>query len=130
MEAVEFLKERARMCSHYMHKGPCYSNGCPMYQLRCRLSEEGPKKVLCSSVLYKVPEEAVAVVEKWSDEHPVKTRLTDMLEKHPNVWIDSYGNPVMCAKWLGYVKKCPDGCSIASCKECWNTPIEEDNNES
>ena len=30
-------------------------------------------------------EETLAIVEKWSKEHPRKTFLSDLLEKYPNI---------------------------------------------
>lgn len=123
MDAVEFLKERERMCKSFMSKGPCYTNDCPMYSLRAKLQAEGPYRVLCSSVLYKLPEQAVAIVEKWSKESPKRTRLTDFLEKYPNAPMTGGEMPVICARNLGLPVETP---CLGKCIECWNTPLEED----
>ena len=69
MEALEFLKERKRMC--YSYEG---CNGCPFREDVCSISnamsEDGYKKI-------------VSTVEKWSKEHPHKTRQSVFLEKYP-----------------------------------------------
>ena len=120
MDAVEFLKERERMCKHNMKNGSCHINDCPMYSLRVELQKDGPKKVLCSSVLYKSPEKAVAVVAKWSEEHKRKTLMEDFFEKYPGAQRTEVGLPVLCVLRLGYKADC-----TTYCKECWSTPLEE-----
>lgn len=125
MDAVKFLQERSRMCKFYMTKGPCFRNGCPMTALRVKLQEDGPHRVLCSSVLVKLPEEAVALVEKWSEDNPIKTRSSDLLEKLPNVRLSEEGCPTSCALNLGYCNECIVFTEGKSCKECWETPMEE-----
>lgn len=99
MDAVKFLKERERMEK-------------------------------CSWELYKKdnlpPEELVALVEKWSKENPVRTRLTELLEKYPNAQLAANGIPRVCAKRLGYCSDCPKTYGAATpCRQCWETPLKE-----
>lgn len=56
MDAVEFIKERNRMCKSFER---CYD--CPADRNAC-----------CNTSKWR--EELVTIVEKWSTEHPYKTR--------------------------------------------------------
>ena len=76
MDAVEFLKEQERMCGSFESclECPCddQNNG---FNMSCgRLKEEKP-------------EAFVAIIEKWSKEHPVKTRQGEFLKMFPDVKI-------------------------------------------
>lgn len=70
MDAVEFLRERNRLCGSY--RG-CV--GCPFGVAECvvrdMVSDESCKRI-------------VAAVEQWSKEHPRKTRQSVFLEQWPN----------------------------------------------
>lgn len=77
MEALEFLKERKRMCNSY---DGC--KGCPFDDSKCvidsTISDEDCKRI-------------VATVEKWSKEHPRKTRQSVFLEQYPEARIGDDG---------------------------------------
>lgn len=120
MDAIEFLKERGRMCKHHTKNGPCHVNGCPVYQLRVNLQGESGKKRTCSFVLGETPEEVVTIVENWSKANPKETRLEDFLEKYPGAIVNSRGVPKACCVDLGYCKTCPE----IPCKMCWDDPFE------
>lgn len=63
MDAAEFLKEKKRMCTRICGG----KDGCVV----CELSScKNGKKCTCKDFIDDFPEEAVAVVEKWSKEHP------------------------------------------------------------
>ena len=78
MDALEFLKERKRMCTSC--KG-CI--GCPLKGTHCVLSH------VTSDKDYK---RIIATVEKWSKEHPLKTRQSVFLEQYPEAGIDVSGS--------------------------------------
>lgn len=109
MDALKFIKEFYRMCDYYSG-GFC--KGCP------RKEEPG-----CDSSTMSDEELAklISDVEKWSKEHPQRTRLQDLLEKFPKAEIDKEGLPFFCCARLGYVCTC----AKATCKDCWNMPVEE-----
>lgn len=71
------------------------------------------------------PETAVEIVQKWSDEHPVKTRLDDLLEKYPKVYISSGNTPSIRPYMLGYCENCDD-CVYSHCEaeHCWHEPLD------
>lgn len=115
MDAIKFLKERKRMCDSY-----------PIICGKCKISE-AKDGLHCYEFQYTFPERAVAIVEKWSEEHPQETRLSQFLKYYPNAPLDMYGIPHACVKDFGIVEYeylcCDDG---ADCPDCWNTPIKEE----
>lgn len=111
-----YLKEKVRMTAH---------NGvyCLIDCHDCPLSiHNNSKRVLCTDLQHMYPTEAIAIVQKWSDEHPVKTVKDDFLEKYPNAILDKDGIPTGCIRWLGYHITCPPA---GLCEECWNKPLSE-----
>lgn len=112
MDTVKFLKERERMCLIYK---AC--DGCPLQESDlCPGEGENAEAI-------------VKTVEKWSAEHPVKTRLMDFLDKYPNAPLEYFGAPWIRPVNLGYCnrKNCV-GCDMQYSKNstpCWNLPLEE-----
>lgn len=76
MDAVEYVKQRNRMCDYYTN-----CNDCPASL------HEG-----CSSL--ESVSELVPIVEQWAKEHPAKTRQSELLNLFPeaNVLYDEYLN--------------------------------------
>lgn len=111
MDALKFIKEFYRMCDYYSG-GFC--KGCPR--------KEEPS---CDSSTMSDEELAklISDVEKWSKEHPQRTRLQDLLEKYPNAMMCNDDSPKVCCKHLGYIMSCPEN---KNCKECWNMPVEDE----
>ena len=68
MDAIEFIKERNRMCKSFDDNCDC--SNCPAYRDNC-----------CNA--FEWQEELVAIVEKWSAEHPLKTRQSEFLKQFP-----------------------------------------------
>lgn len=132
MDAVKFLKELERMCDSF--GGGC-SEDCEIYKLR--VQNKRPDIIAnyipaCDFIVRGNPEECVSIVEKWSAEHPAKTRLMDFLEKHSNAILDRngipYANPCLC----GYCGEGTDEYTCSHCEHsrktldfCWNLPLED-----
>lgn len=76
MDAVEFLRERKRMCDS---REDC--DGCPLAEDKCIVSS------VCDEDYKKI----VAAIEQWSKEHPRKTRQSEFLKHYPNVELDGNG---------------------------------------
>lgn len=110
---VDFLSEIERMCNNRS----CGS-GCPVFRLAHKDSAS------CGYYLSKHPEFAVEIVQKWSDEHPVKTRLDDLFEKYPKTYISSGNTPSIRPYMLGYCENCDD-CVYSHCEAevCWHEPL-------
>lgn len=81
--------------------------------------------ISCSHFETGYPEEAIAIMQKWSDEHPQKTYLSELLEHFPNVPLTTTEIPEdICPFHLGFMSK--DDCrNDRNCIKCWNQPIEE-----
>lgn len=69
------------------------------------------------------PESAIAIVQSWSDAHPLKTCLSDFVEKFPKAPLGMDGTPDICPDILGYRG---DSNCCGNCKECWNTSLREE----
>lgn len=117
MDAIKFLKEKNRM-----------TKKCSIHCANCPLcSEKNTTGLLCGDLQRVYPEIEVAIVEKWAEEHPQETRLSQFLKYYPNAPLDMYGIPRACVKDLGIVEYeylCSDDCT--DCPDCWNTPLEEE----
>ena len=113
MDAVEFLKTLCRMCN-------CECYNCEFWK-RLRGFET------CTAWRKTHPEEAVAIVEQWAAEHPIKTRQSVFLKHYPGarITID------------GYLHTCPMdvfsdtgiNCNARTCSECrkkfWLAEVED-----
>ena len=78
MDAVKFLEESLRMCKSHPSCDGCkmeYDN----FGFPCDLSHE-----LKGNYNY---EKTVEIVEKWTEDHPKKTRQSEFLEHYPNASI-------------------------------------------
>lgn len=79
--------------------------------------------VLCSEFETLYPEKAIANVQKWSNAHPQKTYLSELLKIFPNIPLSDDGTPKsLCPFELGVTmtEKCNN-----ECVECWNRIIED-----
>ena len=116
MDAIEFIKERNRMCDYYKSKGHCKDKSCPASYHCCLdfLSVEYDGFKLVDDV------------EKFSSEHPKKTMLRDFLEKFPNAKLEG-DCPLGCPYIFGYTSINDDYnvCPGHTCLECWSRPVEE-----
>lgn len=73
MDAVEYVKQRERMCNYY---GDC--GACPA------------QKIIGCATIAKISQ-MVPIVEQWAKEHPVKTRQSELLKLFPETeMIDDY----------------------------------------
>ena len=76
MDAVKFFEERERMCDSF--NGNCAG---------CEINKYLYGGMGCDAYVRHHPEEAVAIVEKWSKEHPRKTRQSEFLRMFPDAKI-------------------------------------------
>ena len=99
MDAVEYVKQRDRMCDYYVNCGDCPAG-----------NYEG-----CSS-LNEIPN-LVPIVEKWVKEHPVKTRQSEFLKQWPDAEIgdDGYPSVAPCQLYKDMEEKDENG---VCCKNC------------
>jgi hypothetical protein len=104
MEALEFLKERKRMCRSF--GGSC--KGCPLEGTKCVVSRIVPDED------YK---RIIATVEQWSKEHPRKTRQSVFLEQWPNCMMGDDGVVGMCPRNVDKMYVC-NLSQFAECTDC------------
>lgn len=56
--------------------------------------------MFCHDFQAKYPDEAIAIVQKWSDEHPPKTYRDDFFEKFPGAVKDKDGYPLFAPDYI------------------------------
>lgn len=98
---------------------------CKLYCGECLLNNKNngtSENLLCGAFEAVYPEKAIAIVQKWSDEHPQKTYLSEFLEHYPNAQLSDKGLPMICPHILGLMRR--DDCK-ANCIECWGQTIED-----
>lgn len=115
MDAVEFLKERKRMC-----KSCEACVGCPLERAGCGLG---------TSASDEEYEKIIAAVEQWSKENPRKTRQSVFLEQYPETEIDTFGYLAVCPKRISADCRIRYGnCSNRLCSDChrefWSQEVE------
>ena len=76
---IKFFKKAQRLCQSHLK-----CSECELYNAGCRLDMRPIKRP-------EVTEEIVDIVEKWSTDHPVKTRQNKLLEQYPDFKIDTQG---------------------------------------
>lgn len=82
----------------------------------------------CKACVRQDPQRAIKIVQKWSDEHPQKTILTDFLEKHPNARLTNGIPSSLCPYCFGYMTEKEFHECSKNCQDCWNTPLNENLN--
>jgi len=115
MTAKEYLETRARMTEKC--EIPC--KDCPF------VNEDNGMDSDCNILERDYPDEAIAIVQKWGEEHPVKSLIDKFFEIFPNAMKDKDGLPErFCPRQFGYKD---DGCYLPNdkCVECWSQPYVE-----
>ena len=112
---VNFYKEKDRLTKNC--KIRCEE--CPL----SRVNNKSKDQYGCCDFINKHAEKAVEILQKWSDENPVKTRLEDFKEKYPKHRIHVTDSmPCVCCMNIGYTDECPIK-TCKTCKNCWNMPM-------
>ena len=117
MDAVEFLKKKNQICKEYSNRpGACFV--CPLG------NDEGGCQI---SVITE--EDLVQIVEKYTAEHPTKTRQSEFLKMFPDAPIE---NGIPCIDPCSLSTKLIDSggwCDkYSDCRKCvreyWLTEVE------
>ena len=119
MDALEFLKERNRMCKSFNR---C-SDGCPAWGGSCKLKP--------GTDLECEADKQVEIVKEWAATHPRKTRQSVFLELYPEAELTKDGVISICpiAVSAAYMDETGDcavaGCQCADCRrEFWMQEVE------
>ena len=117
MNAVEYLNQSKRMCESY-------SNKCDY----CGIFIVKGYGASCHWWTTNYPKQAIAIVEQWAKEHPVKTYLSVLLEKFPNNNICPHSFPSFCVEEV-YGTRAGMNCNKlqVQCMKCWNREYKEEN---
>ena len=104
MDAVEYVKQRERMCDYYSDCDKCPA-----------------KEVIGCANITKISQ-MVPIVEKWAKEHSVKTRQSEFLKQWPDAEIGGDGLPSVapCQLYKDMGAKDENGacCKKCGCAEC------------
>lgn len=110
MDAVKFLKEEDRMCDKYIYSSDHTCSDCPCHSKRNGTDE------ICISLRKTDPAKYVEIVEKWSADHPAKTRQSEILKIIPDATIR---NGILITKPCEVNEKIKDRCKKYDyCRDC------------
>lgn len=123
MDVVKFIEELNRMCKSFDRGDGCQM--CPACdnELHCAVSAMSKLDA----------KEQVAIVEKWSKEHPRKTRQDVFLEQYPEAQLDAYGVLRICPVNISAEYRDKGGECLflySDCRDCrrkfWTEEVKED----
>lgn len=106
MDALKFIEERNRMCDYYTKEDG--AEGCA----DCPECDSA-----CNVVRYVTPE-YISDVEKWSQEHPRKTRQDVFLSAYPNAKMDKRSRTVDVSPCFVDKSWGANGCPNNDCAVC------------
>lgn len=117
-KTMNYFIEKSRMIKQ-QKGGACKLNcsDCPLS------SSNNGIGIPCSHFETGYHEKAIAIVQKYSDEHPQKTYLSEFLKNYPNAPLADNGTPNVCPEKLG-LTDIKEPC-FGNCVKCWNQPIKE-----
>lgn len=117
---ANYFAEKRRMTKRTKN-GLCKikCSNCPL------CSNNNGEGLSCPTFEMYYPEKAIEIVQKWSDEHPQRTYLSEFLKNYPNARLRTDGTlKSACLYDLGLMSL--DDCrKDHNCVKCWNQPIEE-----
>lgn len=91
-------------------------NECPLFITNNGIGDS------CTNLEAHCPKKAVEIIQKWSDEHPQKTYLSEFLKNYPNALLNDTGLPKdVCLYNLGLT----DCRNDRNCVDCWNQPLKD-----
>lgn len=117
MDAIEFIKEKKRMCKSY--------SSCTDTCLIRKSMDES--RSTCIGYCFEYPEKAVAIVERWSAEHPAKTRQSEFLKMFPNAKVGNSNAIEICPKIIDTTlgRYCDSEKKCCDClKEYWLAEVD------
>lgn len=116
MDALDFFKARKRMC------GATKCASCKLCHMQggCSIAPENEEIDACK--------EAIAIVDQWAAEHPVKTRQSEFLKMFPDAPIYPDTGLVRvspCQVDRALCGNCPTGIDCIECRKAfWLSEVE------
>lgn len=122
----EYFAEKQRMTKR-TSGGTCKINcsDCPLSYKNNGV----PGYVSCVNFEMCYPQQAISIMQRWSNEHPQRTYLTEFLEHYPNAELDENGIPKICRWKLGLAAIKERNCVEGDCIKCWNQPVSVEDGE-
>lgn len=126
MDALEFARSKRRMCDMYYTE----QYGCS----ECPLESHDTCAIGDNDFTWREDIRIIEAVEKWSAEHPLRTRQDTFLDMFPNAKLDERGvliiSPCVVDRSYGVEKNKANCCIGKTCGECrpefWLTPLEDE----
>ena len=114
-KTADFLREWDRMCSAFT------CDDCPAN------SRRNGRDCSCSTLKNEHPEDAIAVVQKWSDEHPVMTWAGKLKELLPGAKEETLKiiKHSFCPSDIFGFGACGNCTPEDPCEDCWNGEYKE-----
>ena len=122
---TNFTAERARMCERYTYpSGKHECEKCALFPLVTKDMKMRKKNCRsCIQACFSFPDEAIPIVQKWSDENAIVTRQMWFLKQFPNASLEQDGHPTACAgDVFGF--SCA-GKGENACRKCWSERYKE-----
>ena len=120
--AKNYFNEKRRMIKKRKVYAGIYQCGIDCHD--CPLSgwnNDATDRMACGEFETLCPEQAISIIQRWSDANPQRTYLTEFLKHYPNAELDENGIPKICPHTLGL----KDSCKSGNCAECWNKRVED-----
>lgn len=128
-KTTNYFTEKLRMTKRTKN-GLCKikCSNCPL------CSNNNGEGLSCPTFEMLYPEKAIATVQKWSNEHPQKTYLSEFLKHYPNAQLrtvlsysqlDTGGIFGICPYHLGLMSS-EDCRKDHNCVKCWNQPVKDE----
>lgn len=105
MDAIEFIKERQRLCQTYVCCFECPANN----------DNDGCK---FSTITGYDATEQIRLLEEWSAAHPYKTRQSEFLKQYPNALRDCDNILMISPCDLDLTTHGKDECYTDNCLKC------------
>lgn len=122
-KTIDFFAEAKRLCTSRTRctTNAAYKEQCPLFGFCGRtIATRSAEEVI----------QAIKTVQKWSDEHPVKTYAQDFFEKFPEARPTADGVPRMCrVDCYGGSCRQPSIDANEMCKCCWNEEMKAADDE-
>lgn len=115
MDAIKYFKESFRMCKTISacEKCPLYEYNNVLFPCNCSINND-----IDNIFDEKNQKNVVEIVEKWSKEHPAKTRQSEFLKMFPNTSLRDDNIIDICPLSIDKRFKTDKECTNSACMEC------------
>ncbi len=103
-----------------------YARMCKFYK-NCNDCALAKSTAICQVFIEEHPDEANEIILKWCEEHPIKTRQSELLKMFPNAKTNIGGVLSICPQLVNKDFSCQTSKKHCSgcCKEYWLAEVDE-----